>query len=51
MLLDLTSEECEQNLGIKVLGHRKLLMKSIEFLNRQSKHDPAHLGPPGPGGY
>ena len=40
VLLDLASEECELNLGIKVRGHRKLLLKSLEFLRRQAKHDP-----------
>ena len=50
VLLDLTAEECESNLGIKVLGHRKLLLKSLEFLKRQSKHDPLMGGGPGGGG-
>jgi hypothetical protein len=39
VLLDLTSAECEQVLGIRVLGHRKLLMKSLEYLRKQSKMD------------
>jgi tetratricopeptide (TPR) repeat protein len=39
VLLDLTSTECEQVLGIRVLGHRKLLMKSLEYLRKQSKMD------------
>ena len=39
VLLDLTSQECEQVLGIRVLGHRKLLLKSLEYLRKQSKVD------------